>query len=83
MEFTCKNKTQTSLGKFVCWNEQVIRQEGDSHVALVIKNPPVNAGDAKDLGSVPESERPPGEGNGNHFSILAWKNRYAEEPGQL
>ena len=52
-------------------------------MALVIKNPPVNAGDAKDLGSVPESERPPGEGNGNHFSILAWKNRYAEEPGQL
>ena len=40
-------------------------QEGDSQVALVIKNHPVNAGDAKDLGSVPESERSPGVGNGN------------------
>ena len=28
----------------------------------VLKNPPVNAGD---VGSIPGSERPPGEGNGN------------------
>ena len=28
----------------------------------VVKNPPVNAGDA---GSIPELERSPGEGNGN------------------
>jgi len=28
----------------------------------VVKNPPANAGDA---GSIPESERSPGEGNGN------------------
>ena len=31
----------------------------------VIKNPPVNAGDAGDSDSVPGSERSPGEGNGN------------------
>ena len=28
----------------------------------VVKNPPANAGD---VGSIPGSERPPGEGNGN------------------
>ena len=28
----------------------------------MVKNPPANAGDA---GSIPESERSPGEGNGN------------------
>ena len=29
------------------------------------KNPPPNAGDARDTGSIPGSGRPPGEGNGN------------------
>ena len=42
---------------------------GDS----VVKNPPANAGDARDLGSIPGSERFPGEENDNHSSILAWK----------
>ena len=32
---------------------------------------PVNAGDARDMGLIPGSGRSPGEGNGNHFSILA------------
>ena len=36
-----------------------------SQVALVVKNPPVSAGDARDMGSIPESGRSPGEGNGN------------------
>ena len=31
----------------------------------VAKNSPANAGDTKDPGSVPGSERSPGEGNGN------------------
>ena len=33
-----------------------------SQVALVVKNPPVNAGDIRDLGSVPGSGRSPGGG---------------------
>ena len=36
-----------------------------SQVALVIKNLPANAGDAKDAGSLPGLGRSPGEGNGN------------------
>jgi len=39
-------------------------------VALVVKNPPANAGDARDSGLVPGSERSPGEGNGNPFVSL-------------
>ena len=31
----------------------------------VVKNLPANAGDARDTGSIPGSERFPGEGNGN------------------
>ena len=34
-------------------------------MALVVKNPPANAGDIRDSGLIPGSERYPGEGNGN------------------
>ena len=36
-----------------------------SEVALVIKNPPANAGGTRDTGSIPGSGRSPEEGNGN------------------
>ena len=36
----------------------------------VVKNPPANAGD---MGSTLRLGGSPGEGNGNHSSILAWK----------
>ena len=36
-------------------------------VALVVKNPPANAGDARGLGLIPGSGRSPGVGNGNPF----------------
>ena len=45
-----------------------------------VKNPPANAGD---LGSISGSGRSPGEGNGNHSSILAWRISWTEEPGGL
>ena len=43
----------------------------------VVKNPPANAGG---LGSIPESERSPGDGND---SIPAWEIPWTEEPGGL
>ena len=40
--------------------------------------------DTRDVGLIfPELERSPGEGNGNHSSILAWKIPWTEEPGRL
>ena len=36
-----------------------------SQVALVVKNLPANAGDVRDMGSLPGLGRPPGEGHGN------------------
>ena len=36
-----------------------------------------------DLGSIPGSGRSPGEGNGTHSSILAWRIPCTEEPGVL
>ena len=42
-----------------------------SQVALVVKNPPANAGDVSDMGSIPGLGRSPGGGHGTHSSILA------------
>ena len=36
-----------------------------AQVALVVQNPPANAGDTRDTGSAPGSGRCPGEGNAN------------------
>ena len=38
---------------------------GASQVALVVKNPPVNAGDIRELGSIPGLGGCPGGGHGN------------------
>ena len=52
-------------------------------VALVVKNPPANAGHAREAGSIPRSGRSTGEGKALHSSILAWKIPWTEEPGPL
>ena len=41
---------------------------------LVVKNPPANSGDARDLGSIPGSGRFPGEGNGNPLQYCCLGN---------
>ena len=38
---------------------------GASQVVLVVKNPPANAGDSRDTGSIPEMGRAPGGGHSN------------------
>ena len=40
----------------------------------VVKNLPANAGDAGDTGSIPGSERSPGEGNGSPFQYSCLEN---------
>ena len=40
----------------------------------MVKNPPVTSVDARDLGSIPGSERSPGEGNGNPLQYSCLKN---------
>ena len=46
----------------------------------MIKNLPANAGDSC---SIPESERVPGEGNGNLLQYSCLRNPTAEEPDGL
>ena len=50
-----------------------------SQVELVVKNPPANAGDSRDMGQ----EDPLEEKMATHSSILAWEIPWTEEPSRL
>ena len=54
-----------------------------SQVALMVKNPPANAGDIRDVGSILGWERSPGEGNGNPLQYSCLENSGTEKPGGL
>ena len=47
---------------------------GTSQVALLVKNLPANAGDARDMDLIPGSGRSPGVGNGNPFQYSCLGN---------
>ena len=73
-----------SMGSQRVWHYWATSLHFTSQVALVIKNPPANAGD---VGSIPGLERSPGEGNGNplQYPCLenSWRISWTEEPGGL
>ena len=48
-------------------------QSWASQVALVVKNPPANAGEARNVDLIPGSGISPGEETATHSSILSWK----------
>ena len=45
-----------------------------SQVALVVKNPPANAGDIRDMGSIPGWGRSPGGGHANPLQYSCLQN---------
>ena len=47
---------------------------GDSEV----RNPPANAGDTRNMGSVPESGRSPGVGNGNPLQYSSLEKSHGQ-----
>ena len=49
----------------------------------MVKNPHANAGDSRDVDSIPRSGRPLEEEMATHSSILAWKTPWTEEFGRL
>ena len=51
--------------------------------SLKKKNPPANAGNARDTGSIPRLGRSPEKEMATHSSILAWRISWTEEPGGL
>ena len=51
-------------------------------MALVVKSLPANAGNIRDVRLIPGLGRSPGEGNGNHSSVLAWEIPWTEKSGE-
>ena len=50
----------------------------------MVKNPPANAGDGRNAGSIPGSGRSSGEGNGNPLRYSCLRSPiWIEEPGRL
>ena len=45
-----------------------------SQMAIVVKNPPANAGNIRDVGSIPGSGRSPGEGHGYPLQYSCLEN---------
>ena len=50
-------------------------------MVLVVKNLPANAGDLRDIDSIPELRRSLGGGRAAQSSILAWRIPWTEDPG--
>ena len=48
----------------------------------VVKNPPADAGGARDASSIPGLGRSPGEGNGNPLQYPCWEIPLTEETGR-
>ena len=63
-----------------------ISTTSDMQASLVdemVKDPPTNAGGIRDMGSIPESVRSPGEGNGNPFQSSFLENSMDRGAGGL
>ena len=51
---------------------------GGAQLALVVKNPPANAGDIRDACSIPYSGRSPGGGHGNPLQYSCLENPHEQ-----
>ena len=49
----------------------------------MLKNPPTNAGDLRDVSLIPGSRRSPGGGHGNPLQYSSLENPMDKEPGGL
>ena len=54
-----------------------------SLMTQLIKNPPANTIDKRDMSLIPGSGRSHEEGNGHPLQYLAWKIPWTEESGRL
>ena len=57
-------------------NISIVREISNLHVVIAIKNPPANAGDIRDAGSIPGSRPNPGSPEkeiSTLSNILAWR----------
>ena len=83
---TCKSLCivcKKGRGRLESWKQvRAWRLLGASQMVLVVKNPPTNAGDIRDRGSVPGSERSPGGEHGNPLRYSCLENLMDREVWQ-
>ena len=56
----------------------ILKQIWAGMVVLVVKNPPGNAGNIRDVGLIPESGRSPGGGHGNPLQYSCLENPHGQ-----
>ena len=69
-----KLKPPQSEGICLKYIEVGVMETGASQVALVVKNPPANAGDIRDMGSIPRLGRSPKGGHSNPLQYSCLEN---------
>ena len=60
-------------------DERILNLNIISLMAQLVKNPPANAGDIRDMSLIPGSGRSPGEGNGNLLQYSCLENSMERE----
>ena len=77
---TFSNNTRMSKLNVQCFSKDSLRDFSDG---AVVKNPPANSGDARDLGMIPGLGRSLGWEMATCPSSLVWKIPWREDPGRL
>ena len=80
--YNIRGETKYPGTVFLTWRG-IFCPSGASQVALVVKNLPANVEDVSYAGSIPRLGRCPGGGMAIHFTILARKIPWTEDPGGL
>ena len=78
-----QNKQKDTSESLSILDLSVLKREGASQVALLVKNLSANAGNIRDLGSIPGSGGSPGGGHGNPLQCYCLEDPVDKEPGVL
>ena len=70
-------------GRLQSMGSQRVRHDSVTKHSTVVKNPPANAENIRDQGSIPESASSPGGGHGNPPVFLPGESHREGEPGGL
>ena len=81
--FKPDNRAQAGIPRSQTTGEETSRNRihrcsSSSYTVLVVKNPPANAGDRRDVGSIPGSGKAPGRRHGNPLQCSCLENTHGQ-----
>ena len=71
-----KNFKNVKKSLIIIWESIGVKA---SRVVLMVKNPPANTGDIRDMGSIPGSGGSPGGGHGNPLQYFCLENPHGQK----